>query len=56
MRSEEKNRAVLFWVFFSFNEKEQFPTLFILPTVSKMSGMLKINDKPCEREKDTKEH
>lgn len=42
--------------FFSSNEEEQFPTLFILPTLSKMSGMLKINDNPCERETDTKEH
>lgn len=41
--------------FVSFN-KEQFPTLLILPTLSKMSGMLKINNNPCERETDTKEH
>lgn len=48
--SEVMARTELF-----FNE-EQFPTLLILPTLSKMSGMLKINDNPCERETDTKEH
>lgn len=48
-------RTELFYIFFSFNEEEQFPTLLILPTLSKMSGMLKINDNPCEKETDTKE-
>lgn len=52
-RSDGQNRTGFFFV--SFN-KEQFPTLLILPTLSKMSGMLKINDNPCERETDTKEH